>query len=65
MWDMVLKISKDKQHYAKVELAREYDVAIARARDFVARFPESEGFKVTLYRWENTGQPVDFTGDPP
>jgi hypothetical protein len=64
MWDMVLNISKDKQHYAKVNLAREYDVAFAQARDFAARFPESEGFKVKLYRWENTGQPVDFTGDP-
>jgi hypothetical protein len=55
MWDMILNISKDKQHYAKVALAHEYDVAVAQAQNFAARFPASEGFTLTLYRWENRG----------
>lgn len=61
MWDMILNISKDRQHYAKVILARECNVAIAQAQDFAVRFPASEGFTLTLYRWENSGQPVDFS----
>ncbi len=30
------------------------------ARDIRARFPEAEGFKVTLTRWEGTGRGVKF-----
>ncbi|RBA23278.1 hypothetical protein EV677_2585 [Herminiimonas fonticola] len=60
MWDMILTISKDRQHYAKISLQRDYDVAVAQARDFVRRFPESEGFRVTLYRYRNDGEPIAF-----
>jgi hypothetical protein len=60
MWDMILTISKDRQHYAKVILTQEYGAAITQARGFAVRFPESEGFELKLFRWHNYGEPVDF-----
>lgn len=62
MWQMILTISKEKQHYARITLARECNVAIAQAQDFEARFPASDGFELKLYRWHDYGEPVDFSG---
>lgn len=60
MWDMILTITKDRQHYAQMALPRDYDAAVAQARDFARRFPESEGFRLTLYRYRNDGEPIAF-----
>lgn len=61
MWDMILTITKHRQHYTKMTLQREHDAAVEQARDIAQRFPESEGFKVVLYRWANSGEPIDFS----
>jgi len=61
MWHMVLTIAKNNQHYARITLARECDVATEQAQDFEIRFPASEGFELKLYRWHDYGEPVDFS----
>jgi hypothetical protein len=57
---MVLNITKNRQHYAKVVLAREFDVAVKQAQDFASRFHAEEGFELKLYRHDAMVEQVDF-----
>lgn len=53
-----INISKNGRHYfatAERSLTEE-EAATAAYWDLVARFPESEGFKITISRWEHSGR---------
>lgn len=49
-------------HYVRIEFdVIDDDAAAEKARDIAARFPEKEGFRCSLTRWETVGYPVTLT----
>lgn len=60
MYESILTIFKNKQHYAKVVLARELSIAVKQAKDFAVRFPADEGFQLKLYQFDAVGRQIDF-----
>lgn len=55
-----INVSKNGQHYFATapRSLTEGVVAHDMAAEFLVRFPKSEGFVVTMTRWETKGTPI-------
>lgn len=54
-------------HFATVDLGRDREFALAKAREFVARFPEGDkpgDYKLDLTYWDCVGRAVEIDRTP-